>query len=167
MELEPCAPDTPAAQLLVQELDAYLDDLYRDGNFGLSISTLMSHYVEGRLHFVLCYDDENHAAGCGAVLFHDNEQYGELKRMFVKPEYRRRGIGKALLLHLENVCVARVSKMYLETGTLQPEAQEMYARHGFVVCGPFGDWKEDPQSVFMCKELRRTTVDTREFEECK
>ena len=39
----------------------------------------------------------------------------------------------------------------LETGFLQPEALALYERHGYERCGPFGDYVDDPNSVFMRK----------------
>jgi putative acetyltransferase len=39
----------------------------------------------------------------------------------------------------------------LETGNQQLEAIELYSRSGYVQCGPFGDYAEDPNSVFMSK----------------
>ncbi len=44
-------------------------------------------------------------------------------------------------------------RMLLETGNRQPEAQRLYERDGFALCGPFGDYAPDPHSLFMVKPL--------------
>ncbi len=79
-------------------------------------------------------------------------EYAEVKRMYVKPEARRLGIGAAILRELEGL--ARQEKrtcIRLETGVHQPEALALYRRAGYVDRGPFGDYPADPLSVFMEK----------------
>jgi putative acetyltransferase len=81
--------------------------------------------------------------------------YGELKRMYVPPRHRGRGVARALLAVLEaEARAAGATALMLETGIRQPEALSLYEREGFVRCGPFGDYAEDPFSVFMQKPLR-------------
>lgn len=92
------------------------------------------------------------AVGCAAVVL--GPQYGELKRMFVLPAHRGRGIGVALLALLERAARARgCARLMLETGILQRQALTLYERTGFLRCEPFGDYRPDPLSVFMYKDL--------------
>ncbi len=69
---------------------------------------------------------------------------------------RRRGIGSAMLQHI--IDAARsvgVTKLSLETGSwayFQP-AVALYRRHGFVECAPFGDYRPDPNSIFLTRDL--------------
>ena len=76
----------------------------------------------------------------------------ELKSMRTHPDHVRRGVGAALLdhatRHARDMGATRIS---LETGSAAffAPARRLYERHGFVYCGPFGDYREDPNSVFM------------------
>jgi putative acetyltransferase len=75
--------------------------------------------------------------------------------MYVRPECRGLGAAKQLLQFLERETLkAGRDRLMLETGILQPEALGLYERWGFVRRGPFGDYAEDPLSVFMEKALR-------------
>lgn len=82
--------------------------------------------------------------------------HGEVKSMHVALAARRRGVGSAMLDHL--IAAARAdgwTRLSLETGSwayFEP-ARTLYRRHGFVECGPFGDYREDPNSVFMSLAL--------------
>jgi putative acetyltransferase len=91
--------------------------------------------------------------GCGALVLNDG--WGELKRMFVRPSVRGRGIAQRILALLEAAARERgFAVMRLETGVSQPEALRLYERAGYVRRGPFGDYGPDPLSVFMEKRLQ-------------
>lgn len=94
-------------------------------------------------------------AGCGA-LKHLDGTHGELKSMRAAPQYRGRGVGKAMLLHL--LAEARLrgySRVSLETG--RPEAfapaRGLYEAHGFTECPPFADYVLDNFSICMKRTL--------------
>lgn len=82
--------------------------------------------------------------------------HGELKSMRAAPAFRRRGLGEAMLLHLIAAARARgYLRLSLETGSgaaFEP-AIGLYRKHGFVECGPFADYAEDPFSTFMTLAL--------------
>lgn len=81
---------------------------------------------------------------------------GELKSMRAAPDYRGKGAGEAILLHLIGEAHARgMSWLGLETGRPQPfvPAQRLYAKHGFAECGPFGDYVSDEFSLCMDREI--------------
>ena len=87
-------------------------------------------------------------AYCAALV--NKQHYGEVKRMFVDERKRGLGTGRKLLEHL--VMFARMSGLSvlrLETGIHQPEAIGLYERLGFERRAPFGDYREDPLSLFM------------------
>jgi putative acetyltransferase len=91
-------------------------------------------------------------AYCAALV--NKQHYGEVKRMFVDERKRGLGTGRKLLEHL--VMFARMSGLSvlrLETGVHQPEAIALYERLGFARCDPFGDYRDDPLSLFMEKPL--------------
>jgi putative acetyltransferase len=78
--------------------------------------------------------------------------HGEIKSMHTAEAARGRGTGSAMLRHIMDVARARgMSRLSLETGSWPyfAPARALYARHGFVECAPFGEYREDPNSVFM------------------
>jgi len=79
-----------------------------------------------------------------------------LKRMYVRPAVRGRGAAESVVNVLEGIAVANgYGELYLETGVLQHAAMAFYERIGFRRRGPFGDYRDDPTSVFMEKALGR------------
>jgi putative acetyltransferase len=98
---------------------------------------------------------DEHIAGCGALQRLD-DQRGELKSMRVADAFLGRGIGRALLEHL--IAQARamgLRSLWLETGTTAAftPALRLYESAGFVRCGPFEDYKDDPFSAFMTRTI--------------
>lgn len=94
--------------------------------------------------------------GVGALKALD-AAHGEVKSMHTAESARGRGVGSAMLRHIVDAARVRgMSRLSLETGSWPyfAPARALYARHGFVECGPFGDYREDPNSVFMTRELR-------------
>ncbi len=82
---------------------------------------------------------------------------GELKSMRAAPAYRGKGAGQAILRHMIGETRRRgYDWLGLETG--RPEvfrpAQALYAKHGFVECGNFGDYVSDEFSLCMSREVR-------------
>jgi len=132
---------------LIDELDAYQRPLYpAESHHGIDIDQLDAPHVL----FAVARDGEGRAVACGAIVL--GTGFGELKRMYVKPALRGRGPAGRLLRALEDAAATRGCAAFaLETGTLQPEAIRLYERAGYVACGPFGDYRPDPNSVFMRK----------------
>jgi putative acetyltransferase len=143
------SPDQPEVVQLIADLDAYQDTLYPpESRHALDLATLMQAHVL----FAVARDGEGRAAGCGAVVRHAG--HGELKRMYVQPRHRGKGIAKALLALLESKARdAGCTELMLETGPRQPEALALYAAFGYRRRGPFGGYRDDPLSVFMHKAL--------------
>jgi GNAT superfamily N-acetyltransferase len=107
--------------------------------------------AEGVAFFVLRVDGA--PAGCGGVKLYGAE-YGEVKRMFVRPQFRGQGLSKLMLGHLEVYTREQgVPTLRLETGVLQHEAIALYRRMGFVEIGPFGPYTPDPNSLFFEKRV--------------
>src|SRR3954469_5467940 len=132
-------PDTPDAIALITELEASLEPLYPQASrHGLSVERLI---VEAVPFFVLRSDGI--AAGCGGVkLF--GTAYGEIKRMYMRPQFQGQGFAKQILNHLSDYALAQgVTLLRLETGIHQHEAIGLYERMGFQRIPPFGDYKED------------------------
>ncbi len=85
--------------------------------------------------------------------------HGEIKSMHTAQAMRGKGVARAMLRHI--IAVARqrgMSRLSLETGSwdfFQP-AHALYRGHGFVECLPFGDYRPDPNSLFMTLQLHST-----------
>lgn len=93
--------------------------------------------------------------GCGALKQLD-PAHGEIKSMRTPSAIRRRGAGRAILAHIIAVARARnYERLSLETGSMEvfTPAQKLYESFGFARCGPFGEYVEDPNSVFMTMRL--------------
>jgi len=145
----PERPDTADAAALVAELDAYLIPLYPPASHhGLNVDQL----VKGKVAFFVLRCD-GVPAGCGGLQFFDDE-YSELKRLYIRPSHRGNGLGKILLRHLETYSRAqKISVVRLETGILQHEAISLYEKSGYQRIPPFGPYTEDPLSIFYEKHL--------------
>jgi putative acetyltransferase len=143
-------PNQPEVIALIAELDAYQLTLYPpESVYALDLASLMQPHVK----FAVARDDEGVAIGCAAIVL--TKEYGEIKRMYVQPAGRGKGTAHGLLGLLEQAAAdAGCRQMVLESGPAQPEALRLYERHGFKVCGPYGDYRNDPLSVFMQKQLR-------------
>jgi putative acetyltransferase len=142
-------PDQAEIVRLIDELDAYQKPLYpAHSHHGIDMQALLQPHVL----FAVARTHAGLAVGCGAVVL--EAEYGELKRMYVSPAVRGRGVGQQLLQFLEAQAQSQgIQRFMLETGYLQPQALSLYERCGYVRCGPFGAYTEDPNSVFMCKRV--------------
>ena len=143
-------PDQPDVLRMIAALDVQMTALYPpESNHLLDIAALSDPAVT-----FLVVRDGNEAIGCGA-LSRDARGWGEVKRMFIRPEQRGRGIGKRVLADLETLArEASLPLLRLETGIHNTDALALYRAAGFVECPPFGDYKPDPLSVFMEKRIR-------------
>jgi GNAT superfamily N-acetyltransferase len=142
-------PDTEDSRALITELEGHLAPLYpKESRHGFSVEKLLQEKVA---FFILRCDGS--AAGCGGVkLF--GSKYGEVKRMYVRPQFRGLGLAKLMLDHLETYARERgVGLLRLETGIYQNEAIGLYERMGFRSIPPFGGYREDPLSKFYEKQI--------------
>ncbi|MEN2767497.1 GNAT family N-acetyltransferase [Ornithinibacillus xuwenensis] len=93
--------------------------------------------------------------GCGALKQLDNK-HGEIKSMRTADSHRRKGVAKYIVTHIiKEACNRGYHRLSLETGriTAFEPARRLYASFGFQYCRPFANYVEDPNSVFMTKEL--------------
>jgi len=93
--------------------------------------------------------------GCGA-LKELGPEHGEIKSMRTAAGHLRKGIGSFMLQHI--ICEAKrrgYRRLSLETGSMAyfKPAHALYERFGFLKCPPFAPYREDPNSVFMTREL--------------
>jgi putative acetyltransferase len=133
---------------LIGELDAYLYSLYPAENvYALDISSLLNPSVL----FAVARDAAGVSLGCGAIVM--KPEYGEVKRMYVRPQARGQGLARRLIETLEKKAMEQGCRTFmLETGPTMQEALILYERLGYERRGPFGDYPDDPLSVFMQKD---------------
>ncbi len=99
--------------------------------------------------------EQDELVGCGA-LKELNDQHGEIKTMKTSSSHLRKGVAKRILEHIIEEAKRRgYQRISLETGSMDAfePAKRLYASFGFQYCKPFSDYIEDPNSVFMTKEL--------------
>ncbi|MBN1372802.1 MAG: GNAT family N-acetyltransferase [Anaerolineaceae bacterium] len=94
-------------------------------------------------------------AGCGA-LKRLSDTHAELKSMRTARNFRGMGLGTLILEHILREARTRgFRRVSLETGSMDffAPARALYAKHGFEVCEPFEGYWDDPNSVFMSREI--------------
>lgn len=146
--IRPTDPRTPQATALLEASHALMQSLFdAEDNHYLEISELCQDHI----HFFAAWDGD-YALGCIALAA--MADYGEVKSMFVSPTARGKGIGAALLTHLQAAAAAMGLKdLKLETGNTLYDAHRLYERAGFQRCGVFGNYAESPASIFMQKSI--------------
>jgi GNAT superfamily N-acetyltransferase len=142
-------PDSPDARVLIDELEAELAAHYpKESRHGYSVDKLIA---QGVAFFLVRH--ESQPAGCGGIQLYGKE-YGELKRMYVRPTYRGLGLSKQMLEHLAGHARRNgVSLLRLETGIHQHAAIGLYETMGFRIIPPFGEYRDNPLSRFYEKKL--------------
>ena len=142
---------SPAAQALISALNAELSSIYPEQgatHFRLDPDEV----ADGRGAFLVAMRAAK-AVGCGAVRRIDGRT-GEIKRMYVPPEERGKGLSHLLLNAIESEArKLGLSRLVLETGVRQLAALALYEKAGFSRIEPFGEYVESPLSVCMAKDL--------------
>ena len=136
-------------------LQEHLADMYAtsppESVHALDVEALKASHI--RFFSAWC---DNILAGCVAIKTLDN-QTAELKSMRTATAFRGKGVGQALLQFIIDHAKAQgLSSLSLETGTQDyfAPARALYRKFGFSDCGPFGQYKLDPNSHFMTLSLR-------------
>jgi GNAT superfamily N-acetyltransferase len=119
-----------------------------------------AHFDPPRGLYLLGYDADGTPVASGGWRAQDASPEGfadgdaEIKRMFVVPEARGRGLARALLAELEaSAAAAGRTRMVLETGLKQPEAIALYESSGYTPVPKFGYYRHDDLSVCLGKPL--------------
>ena len=155
IEIAPEPFESADAQRLIAALDEGLAALYPpEQRFGPNFKA--HHAEEGRGAFLVARV-QGRAEGCGALRVLDPDT-AEVKRMYVTPELRGHGVARAILDQLEVKARALgVTRLVLETGTLQLAAIRLYEHSGFRLTECWGEYAGVPTSV--CYE--KLIVDSR------
>lgn len=142
-------PDQDDIRALIAELDAYLYSLYpAESVYALDIASL----TQPGVLFAVARDADGVPVGCGAIVM--QPAYGEVKRVYVRPRARGQGLARRLMESLEAKAVEYGCRSFmLESGPRQQEALILYERTGYRYREAFGDYPEDPFSVFMQKDV--------------
>ncbi len=140
--------DPKEADELINKLDEYCSGLYPpEDNYFDSIETLSKDNV--RMYGCRI---KGRIIATGAVKFMDG--YGEIKRIFVLPEFRGNNIAEKIIRKLEEEAgKMELRHLRLETGIYQPEALGMFKKCGFIECGVYGEYTDNPHSIFMEKNI--------------
>jgi putative acetyltransferase len=141
-------PLAPQVRVLLEANHALMQSLFpAEENFVLSLDALCSEDV----HFFTARRGDV-VVGVGALA--DRGTYGELKSMYVEEASRGQGVMNAIMRQIEDHARSLgLELLRLETGTLLHAAHKTYARHGFAICGPFGEYQDAEFSIFMQKPL--------------
>src|SRR5579859_641932 len=144
---------TDAVRTLIAELEDVLSAEYPpEARHGLPLEAIFQPHVR---FFVATLDGD--PAGCGGVALFDG--FAEVKRMYVRPAVRGRGVARAILERIEaEARAADLATLRLETGDRQIDALRLYRRYGFTDCAPFGDYTALPphtisRSIFLEKPM--------------
>jgi GNAT superfamily N-acetyltransferase len=151
LSISPEPFESPDAQRLIAALDAGLAELYPpEQRFGPNLKA--QHLEDGRGMFLVARDD-GRAVGCGAIRLLDATA-AEVKRMYVEPDHRGKGVARGVLAKLEAAAQQLGAKrLVLETGTHSPDAIALYRGAGFTQVDCWGEYATSPTSVCMEKNL--------------
>jgi putative acetyltransferase len=140
------------------EIAAFLDEHVRDMRAITPLESKHALDLDGlrrpEVTFWSVLDGDT-LVGCGAIKRLD-DSHAEVKSMRTAADRQRTGVASLLLEHiLAQAKEMGFSRLSLETGATEPfrPAQRLYEKFGFEYCGPFGDYRLDPHSVFMTRAL--------------
>ena len=148
----PTITRTTSENIDFQKLVILLDEVLRSRD-GEDHSFYAQHNTLDKIkHVVVIYQDDR-AIGCGAFKEFDSNTV-EIKRMFVLPAARGKGIGKLILSQLEKwAAELNYTHCILETGKRQPEAIRLYESSGYGRISNFGQYANVDNSVCMKKAI--------------
>jgi len=141
--------DEPEAARLSEAMAAEMAARYGGGGASPASASLFSTPPG----VFLVAELEGRSVGCGGLCLFETG-VGEVKRMYVEPEARGRGVARALLralvAHARGTGLVRVQ---LETGTEQPESVALYRSEGFTPIPAYGHYRADPRSLCFALDL--------------
>ena len=147
MKLVRTTSDHPDFKKLVALFDEYLIDI--DGE---EKDFFAFHNNKFLAHALVCYENEE-PVGCGGFKKFDSKT-AEIKRMFVHPEHRQKGIASLLLAEIEAWAKEnKYTHFILETSPKLENAIALYKKTGYVIIPNFGQYIGVENSICMKKEV--------------
>ncbi|CAH9063719.1 putative N-acetyltransferase YsnE [Pseudoalteromonas holothuriae] len=147
MQLVDLNPDDPSVIEVFSEIDRLMNTLYPiASDQSLSLEELRKPNV-----YAVGLKNEDGIVACGAIVKQfNNTLYGEIKRLYVCPSYRGKGLSRRIMqILLYYAGEAQIPVIRLETGSQQTEAINLYENLGFKRRACFGFYRDNPLSVFM------------------
>lgn len=161
LQLRPAPIDHPDAAALITRLQAHYQAIY-GGEDRTPID--VPGFSPPLGYFVVGYVDDA-AVACGGWRRVDDGEPplragdAEIKRMYVEPAHRGRGVARSLLADLEWAAArAGRTRLVLETGVRQPDAIALYRRAGYRAMAPFGFYRDAEQSRYFAKLVSGVTA---------
>ncbi|MEO3944302.1 GNAT family N-acetyltransferase [Gorillibacterium sp. CAU 1737] len=149
LEWRRVSPQNEDLHQLIDKLDLYLQSVYPPEE--IFVLDFSDPHIEETL-FLMAYLGEQPVA-CGAYK-PLGEEMAELKRIFVDPEFRNRGLASKLIAELERLALEQqIRIMRLETGEGQPEAVRLYEKLGYAHIPRYGEYRCCDSSICMEKVL--------------
>jgi GNAT superfamily N-acetyltransferase len=133
------------SRVATELIDATLADMTRRYGGGDATPVQPGEFDPPLGGFFVAYADHVPAGCCGWRTFADDETTAELKRLYVVPSFRGLGVAQRLLTAVEEAArAAGRQRIWLETGTAQPEAIALYEKSGYSLIPDFGHYKGYP-----------------------
>ncbi|CAM4129134.1 GNAT family N-acetyltransferase [Pseudoalteromonas byunsanensis] len=147
MQLVDLNPDDPSVIEVFTEIDRLMNTLYPIAS---DQSLALEELRQPNVHAIGLRNEDGIVA-CGAIVKQFNKTlYGEIKRLYVRPSYRGKGLSRRIMqILLHYAGEAQIPLIRLETGSKQTEAISLYENLGFKRCERFGFYTDNPLSVFM------------------
>ena len=143
--------DSPDVQQLLRQFQAAQVDIY--GYADNPADTPGTDYEPPHGLFLLARDSSDRPLGCGGWRLL-TPTTGEVKRMYVRPQFRGLGFARLMLDHLAEYTRSNgINVLRLETGIHQRAAITLYERSGFRSIPAFGEYKPDPLRRFYEKQI--------------
>ncbi|WP_404340507.1 GNAT family N-acetyltransferase [Pseudoalteromonas mariniglutinosa] len=147
MQLVDLKPNDQDVINVFADIDRLINSLYPVATAqSLSIEELDQSNV-----YAIGLKNDDGIVACGAIVKQaGNPPYAEIRRLYVKPSYRGKGLSRRIMqILLHYAGEEQIPLIRLETGPKQTESINLYENLGFQQCGPFGNYTENPQSLFM------------------
>lgn len=149
MDFQTVSIDNKDLNYLIAKLDAFFDEEW--GEIAKCYQSF--HQLSKMAYALVCYD-ENQPVGCGCFKIMDKQTF-EIKRMYVEPACRNRGVASELLHLLEREAFQQgYGISVLETGKAMNGAVAFYEKQGYKIVENYGDFVGDEICVCMRKEIR-------------
>lgn len=147
MQLVDLKPDDQDVINVFSDIDRLINSLYPVATAqSLELDELASPKV-----YAIGLKTEEGIIACGAIVEKfDTQPYGEIRRLYVKPSHRGKGLSRRIMqILLHQAGEKKIPLIRLETGPKQIQSINLYENLGFERCDSFGSYVDNPQSVFM------------------